>query len=113
MLASVTAAPAFSSAFAWALGDKLQNWAGNFDYSTERLYSANSLEQVRDFVRRQASLKVLGTRHCFNRIADSTDYLLSLKEMNEMITLDPNARTVTIEAGMTYGHLCPYLDGKG
>src|ERR1700757_5421293 len=99
MLASVMAAPAFSSAFAWALGDKLQNWAGNFDYSTERLYSANSLEQVRDFVRRQASLKVLGTRHCFNRIADSTRQLLSLRSLDKVVALDPAARTVTLEAG--------------
>src|SRR6202043_2940750 len=61
----------------------------------------------------QAKLKVLGPRHCFNRIADSADYLLSLKAMDKVITLDPSARTVTINAGMTYGQLCPYLDGKG
>jgi len=113
LLSTLMAMPVVSPVLAWALGKKLKNWAGNFEYSTERLYSANSLQQVRDFVGKQAKLKVLGTRHCFNRIADSTDYLLSLKAMDEMITLDPNARTVTIEAGMTYGHLCPYLDGKG
>lgn len=113
MLASLMAAPVFSPAFAWALGDKLQNWAGNFDYSTERFYSANSLEQVRDFVRQQTRLKVLGTRHCFNRIADSTDYLLSLKTMNKVVAIDSAGRTATIEAGVTYGQLCPYLDNQG
>jgi alditol oxidase len=107
------AMPVVSPALVWALGEKLKNWAGNFEYSTERLYSANSLQEVRDFVGKQARLKVLGTRHCFNRIADSTDYLLSLKAIDEVVTLDPHARTVTIEAGMTYGQLCPYLDGKG
>ena len=65
--------PVVSPVLAWALGEKLKNWAGNFEYSTERLYSANSIEQVRDFVGKQAKLKVLGTRHCFNRLADSTD----------------------------------------
>jgi alditol oxidase len=113
VLTSLLATPVVSSILAWALGDKLQNWAGNFEYSTERLYSANSLEQVRDFVRKQASLKVLGTRHCFNKIADSTHYLLSLKAMDKVVTLDPEARTVTLEAGVTYGQLCPYLDSKG
>lgn len=82
MLTSLMATPVVSPVLAWALGDKLQNWAGNFEYSTDRLYSANSLEQVRDFVRKQANLKVLGTRHCFNRIADSSRYLLSLRAMN-------------------------------
>jgi xylitol oxidase len=58
-------------------------------------------------------LKVLGTRHCFNDIADSTHELLSVREMNQVVALDPAARTVTIEAGMSYGQLCPLLDQKG
>ena len=44
-------------------------------------------------------IKVLGTRHCFNTIADSTDNLLSTKEMNKVVSPDANARTVTIEGG--------------
>ena len=107
------AIPVISPVLAWALGDKRQNWAGNFEYSTERLYSANSPERVRDFVRKQAALKVLGTRHCFNKIADSSHYLLSLKAMDKVVALDLQARTVTVEAGTTYGQLCPYLDSKG
>ena len=59
-------------------GDKLKNWAGNLEYSTENLYSANSMEQAQDFVKKQSQLKVLGTRHCFNNIADSKYNLLSL-----------------------------------
>ncbi|HEX2599337.1 MAG TPA: hypothetical protein VHL05_11205, partial [Terriglobales bacterium] len=55
MLGSLMAMPLISPVLAWALGDKRQNWAGNFEYSTERLYSANSLERVRDFVRKQAA----------------------------------------------------------
>src|SRR5215831_18803178 len=108
VLTSLLAMPVVSPVLAWALGNKLQNWAGNFEYSTERLYSANSLEQVRKVVRKQPNLKVLGTRHCFNKIADSTHYLLSLKAMEKVVALDPEARTVTLEAGVTYGQLCPY-----
>ncbi len=98
---------------AWAPGEKLKNWAGNFEYSTDNLDTAVSLEQVREFVKKQASMKVLGTRHCFNKIADSNHQFLSLKEMDKVVALDTEARTVTLEGGMTYGHLCPYLDSKG
>ncbi|MGB7844470.1 MAG: D-arabinono-1,4-lactone oxidase [Candidatus Acidiferrum sp.] len=77
------------------------------------MHSANSLEQVRSYVRQQNKLKVLGTRHCFNNIADSKYNLLSLKAMDEVVALDPEAHTVTVDAGMTYGQLCPYLHGKG
>jgi len=102
-----------SPVLAWAGGDKLMNWAGNVEYSTEKLYTADSEKEVREFVRKQSRLKVLGTRHCFNTIADSRDQFLSLKGMDKVVALDPDTRTVTVEAGMSYGQLCPYLDEKG
>jgi len=102
-----------SPLLAWAQGEKLRNWAGNVTYGTERLTAATSLKDVQDFVKKQAKFKVLGTRHCFNDIANSTDQFLLLKPMNEVVALDPGVRTVTVEAGMTYGQLCPYLDSKG
>ena len=107
------ASPIFSPLLAAMPDDKLKNWAGNLEYSTDRLYSANSLEQVREFVTKQSKLKVLGTRHCFNTIANSADNFLSLRSMDQVVALDPEARTVTVEAGMSYGQLCPSLDSKG
>ncbi len=92
---------------------KLKNWAGNLEYSTEKQYSATSLKNIQEFVRNRRSLKVLGTRHCFNNIADTTSEFLSAKTMDHVVALDPDARTVTIESGMTYGQLCPYLDSRG
>ena len=113
LLAAALGCPVVLRLFAWAGGERLKNWAGNLEYSTDRLYAATSLQQIRDYVKKENKLKVLGTRHCFNNIADSKDSLLSLKPMNEVIAIDPVARTVTVAAGITYGQLCPYLDGKG
>ena len=107
------ASPVISPLVTWASSDKLKNWAGNLEYGTDRLYSANSVDEIRSYVLKQNKLKVLGSRHCFNNIADSTHSLLSLKAMDEVVALDPDSRTVTIHAGMTYGQLCPYLDRKG
>jgi xylitol oxidase len=92
---------------------KLTNWAGNLAYSTDRLREVASVEQIQSFLRSQDKVKVLGTRHCFNSIADSRYNLLSLKPMHEVVALDAGARTVTVDAGITYGQLCPYLDSKG
>ncbi len=111
--AAIAANRFISPVFAWALNDALKNWAGNLVYSTDRLDTANSLQQVRDYVRRENNLKVLGTRHCFNNIADSTHHLLSLKSMDQVVELDTHASTVTIDAGITYGQLSPYLHSKG
>jgi xylitol oxidase len=113
LFAAMAGSPIVSPLFAWASKNKLTNWAGNLEYGTDSLYSTNSLEQVRSYVKRQSKLKVLGTRHCFNNIADSTDNFLSLKLMDSMVALDPQAHTVTVDAGMTYGQLCPLLHSKG
>jgi xylitol oxidase len=96
-----------------APAERLTNWAGNYVYSTDNLHRLESIEEVRKFVQGQDSLRVLGTRHCFNGIADSTRCLLSLEPMNRVVGLDPEARTVTVEAGVRYGQLCPYLHEKG
>ena len=107
------ASPFVTRLAAWASGEKLHNWAGNVEYGTDRVYSAGSLEEVQEFVRKQSKLKVLGTRHCFNHIADSHDQFLSMKAMDKVVSLDAETRTVTIESGMTYGKLCPILETKG
>ena len=89
------------------------NWAGNVEYGTDQIFPAKSVDQIQEFVRKQSRLKVLGTRHCFNKIADSRHQFLSLKEMDKVVGPDAQARTVTVEGGITYGQLCPYLDEQG
>ncbi|GAB3540616.1 FAD-binding protein [Spirosoma fluminis] len=107
------AAPVLSPLTDLVADDKLKNWAGNYTYSTDKLYSAKSIGQVQDFIKKQSKLKVLGTRHCFNGIADSKSNFVSLREMDQVITLDSKAKTVTVDASMRYGQLSPYLDSKG
>jgi xylitol oxidase len=113
LIAASAASPAVRRCLAWAGAETLKNWAGNLAYSTDRLYDATSIDQVQNYVKQENRLKVLGTRHCFNNIADSKDSFLSLKPMDHVIALDSAARTVTVAAGITYGQLAPYLDGKG
>jgi len=113
LTSAMLTAPVISPLFAWMSDEKLKNWAGNLEYSTENFYSANSLDQARRFVKAQSRLKVLGTRHCFNNIADSKNEFLSLRAMDKLIALDPQARTVTVEAGISYGQLAPSLDSQG
>src|SRR6267378_3315123 len=112
-ISTLTAGPVISPLLAWAAGDKLKNWAGNVEYSTENLYAATGEDLLKGFVKQHGKCKVLGSRHCFNKIADSRDYFLSLKSMDDVISLDPHARTVTVGAGVTYGKLSPYHHSKG
>jgi xylitol oxidase len=92
---------------------ELTNWAGNYRYSTNNVNSLKSIDEVQKFVKEHDSLKALGSRHCFNGIADSTHVFVSLASMDRVIALDTESRTVTVEAGTTYGHLSPYLEQNG
>jgi alditol oxidase len=91
----------------------LKNWAGNIEYGTEHLCFAYSLEDVQKFVKNQPRVKALGTRHCFNHIADSKHSFLSLEAMGHAVDLNSIAHTVTVPAGMTYGALSPLLYEQG
>ena len=93
--------------------DSIKNWAGNITYSSSQIDYAQSLEEVQQFVKNTSQFKVLGTRHCFNRIADSKNRFLSLKNMDKVVSLDADKKTVTVESGITYGKLSPYLHDRG
>ncbi|MCF2490197.1 D-arabinono-1,4-lactone oxidase [Dyadobacter sp. CY347] len=106
-------APLFTPLTGWAKADKLKNWAGNLEYSTGKLDQAKTLGQVQEIVKKYPKLKVLGTRHCFNNIADTKDQFISLVNAEEHIVLDETNKTVTVNSGMKYGQLSPYLHKKG
>ncbi|TDW96169.1 xylitol oxidase [Dinghuibacter silviterrae] len=100
----------FSPLIDWAQQD-LTNWAGNLAYGTSRLKRVSSVEEARPWIKAQTRFKVLGTRHCFNDIADSRDEFLSLEPMRKVVAL--HANTVTVEAGIRYGELAVYLNDRG
>lgn len=64
-------------------------------------------------IKKYDRLKVLGTRHCFNNIADSKDHLISVSHLKNVVKLDKDNMTVTIEAGVRYGDLAVYLHNQG
>ena len=89
-----------------------KNWSGNYTYSTDRLDTPATIEEVQTIVKRASKLRALGTRHSFNAIADSTAEQISLQHLDQM-SIDPAAHTVTMGAGVTYGRLAPYIDSHG
>jgi xylitol oxidase len=91
----------------------LTNWAGNHAYVARAIHEPESIEQVQEIVRSARSLRVLGTRHSFNDIADTTGDLLSLRRLPRAFDLDRGAGTVTVDGGVPYGELCGPLDAAG
>ena len=110
---AIMATPLLTPLATWAQKERLKNWSGNLEYSTDNVFYPTSVTEVQELVKKLNKAKALGTRHCFNTIADSKYNLISLKKMNKVVSLDAAAKTVTIEGGMNYGQLCPYLNDHG
>ncbi|MGJ3239010.1 MAG: FAD-binding protein [Anaerolineae bacterium] len=88
------------------------NWSSNLTYSTEVLHTPSSIDEIQAIIGQASQVKALGSRHSFNRIADSSEVLISLAQFDE-ITLDTQAQTVTVGAGVRYGELAHYLHQNG
>ena len=89
-----------------------RNWAGNYTYQAQKLHRPTTLEQVQDIVAHAANVHVLGTRHAFNDIADASE-LISLEDLPANVVVNPEARTVSLGARVTYGQLAKTLDDAG
>ncbi|MBC3538835.1 FAD-binding protein [Rufibacter sediminis] len=92
---------------------KQKNWAGNLTYSTEAVTYPSTVPEVQKLVKSCVRLRTLGSRHSFNRIADSKENLISLQKMDAVVSLDKEAHKVTVEAGMRYGELSSFLHENG
>jgi xylitol oxidase len=91
----------------------LTNWAGNYAYSARRLHEPESIEQLQEIVRSIPRLRVLGSRHSFNDLADTTGDLVSLASLPRVLDIKRSADAVIIDGAVRYGDLCPALDAAG
>ena len=89
------------------------NWAGNLTYGATTLHTPTSVEELQQIVRDATRLRAVGSRHSFNRIADTDAAQVSVAGLPAAVTVDEGARTVTVSAGLRYGELVDRLDAAG
>jgi xylitol oxidase len=88
------------------------NWAGTHRYRAERIHRPSTLEEMREIVARAPRIRVLGSRHSFTDVGDSTE-LVSLEGLPADVVVDRAARTVSVGAGVRYGELAEALNAEG
>jgi xylitol oxidase len=89
-----------------------KNWAGNYEFNG-RVHYPESVAQVQDLVKSCERVGVLGSRHSFNGIADSSGILISLERMSGECVLDRGHGSVRVDASTKYGHLAQFLFSQG
>ena len=91
------------------------NWAGNVTFSAGPLHRPAELDGLRRTVAEARSVRVLGTGHSFNRIADpdADGTLLSAAGLPARYEVDPGRTTVTVSAGLRYAQVAGLLQADG
>ncbi|WP_436523031.1 FAD-binding protein [Actinoplanes sp. HUAS TT8] len=93
--------------------EPLTNWAGNITFGARRVLRPRSLDEARELITAATKLRVLGSGHSFNRLADTDGDLLSLAGLPRTVEIAPDRRTVRVDGGIRYGDLATRLHAEG
>lgn len=91
----------------------MKNWAGNLEYSAAHVRRPESLVDLAGVVAAADRVKALGSRHSFNRVADTDGVHVLLDVMPQGIELDTQRQVVRVSGGVSYGALCRELEKSG
>ncbi|MBO1754685.1 FAD-binding protein [Allobranchiibius sp. CTAmp26] len=90
------------------------NWSGTIAYRAGRRVRPTSVEELRSVLREAPSVKVTGSGHSFNYVADSENgWQIDLSGLVEPPVVSADHSTVEVSGGTTYGALVPFLAQEG
>ncbi|MEU2062677.1 FAD-binding protein [Streptomyces sp. NPDC013455] len=91
------------------------NWARTVTYGAREFHRPRTPEELAALVARSARVRVLGSGHSFNRIADPgpDGVLLSTAGLPQVIDVDSAARTVRVAGSVRYAELARTVHAHG
>jgi xylitol oxidase len=97
------------------MSETITNWAGNITYSAGELHRPHSLDAISALVADSTRVRVLGSGHSFNEIAEPgpEGVLLSIAGLPPVIDVDTAARTVRVSGGVRYAELARVVHAHG
>lgn len=93
--------------------EPLTNWAGNITFGARQILRPSSLDEARELIAAATKLRVLGSGHSFNRLADTDGDLLSLAGLPRTVEISADRKTVRVDGGIRYGDLAARLHAEG
>ncbi|AWE54823.1 FAD-binding protein [Streptomyces nigra] len=93
----------------------ITNWAGNITYGAGELHRPASVDEVAALVAASTRVRVLGSGHSFNEIAEPgpDGVLLSIAALPPLVDVDGAARTVRVSGGTRYAELARAVHAHG
>jgi len=91
----------------------ITNWATNIIFHDRLTLHPRSIAELQEIVRGNDLVRVRGSAHCFNTIADTQEVAVVLDQMPDFLSIDADARTATVGAGLNYAQIAEYLHSHG
>ena len=89
------------------------NWSGNISFGESQLLQPRSLAELQEIVATHKKVRVRGSAHSFNPIADTSEIALNLQRLPKVCEVDEKRRLVRVSAQDTYGEFVPKLHQQG
>ena len=86
----------------------MRNWGGNIDFGDSSIVQPSGLDQLAEIVASLDRCRPLGSRHSFNRIAESTT-IIDTSALSKTFSVSPDRSSVTVSGHATYGWLIEQL----
>ncbi|MEU5083207.1 FAD-binding protein [Streptomyces sp. DSM 40868] len=95
--------------------ETVTNWARSVTYTVKEFHRPRSTQELRAVVAGSPKVRVLGSGHSFNRIADPGEegVLVSIAGLPPVIDVDTAARTVRVSGGVRYAELAQAVHARG
>ncbi|WP_291048767.1 D-arabinono-1,4-lactone oxidase [Herbiconiux sp.] len=97
--------------------EQKRNWAGNVAYRAERFARPSTLDALPDLISGSEKVRVVGSRHSFNDLADTEGVQVSLADvpvdLDADIEVDAAAGTARLPAWLRYGDIARPLTERG
>lgn len=95
--------------------DTVTNWARTRTYTAKEHQRPRTLDALRALVAGSAKVRVLGSGHSFNGIADPgpDGLLLSTADLPPVLEVDTDSRTVRVAGGVRYAELARAVHARG
>ncbi|MCM4082087.1 FAD-binding protein [Paractinoplanes hotanensis] len=95
------------------MSEQVTNWAGNVVFGAREVRRPTSVDEVQQIVAGGGPIKVLGSGHSFNRMADTDGTLVSLAELPRLAEISADRKSVRVDGGIRYGVLAAHLYDNG
>ena len=85
------------------------NWSGNISFGESQYFEPRSIDELQELVSTNQKIRVRGSAHSFNSIADTNSIAINLAHLPKTLKIDRDRKVVEVSASLKYGEFIPAL----